>query len=74
MVVLQIGKLFYSNEICLEELVLYVHPDYRNAKGGRAHKLVEFSKARGKTGATVADRCVVLCENGAEVQNCTSVC
>jgi len=32
MVVLQIGKLFYSNEICLEELVLYVHPDYRNAR------------------------------------------
>jgi len=45
MVVLQIGKLFYSNETCLEELVLYVHPDYRNAKGGRAHKLVEFSKS-----------------------------
>jgi len=45
MVVLQIGKLFYSDETCLEELVLYVHPDYRNAKGGRAHKLVEFSKS-----------------------------
>ncbi len=45
MVVLQIGKLFYSDETCLEELVLYVHPDYRNARGGRAHKLVEFSKS-----------------------------
>jgi N-acetylglutamate synthase-like GNAT family acetyltransferase len=45
MVVLQIGKLFYSDEQCLEELVLYCHPDYRNAKGGRAHKLVEFSKS-----------------------------
>ena len=44
MVVLQIGKLFYSDETCLEELTLYVHPDYRNAKGGRAHKLIEFSK------------------------------
>jgi hypothetical protein len=45
MVVLQIGKLFYSDETCLEELVLYVHTDYRNARGGRAHKLVEFSKS-----------------------------
>ena len=45
MVVLQVGKLFYSDETCLEELVLYVHPDFRSAKGGRAHKLVEFSKS-----------------------------
>lgn len=45
MVVLQIGKLFYSDETCLEELVLYCHPDYRNAKGGRANKLIEFSKS-----------------------------
>jgi GNAT superfamily N-acetyltransferase len=45
MVVLQIGKLFYSDETCLEELVLYVHPDYRNARGGRAGKLIEFSKS-----------------------------
>jgi len=44
-VVLQIGKLFYSDETCLEELVLFVHPDYRNARGGRAHKLIEFSKS-----------------------------
>lgn len=49
LVVLQIGKLFYSDEMCLEELVLYVHPDYRNAKVGRARKLCEFSKS-------VADR------------------
>jgi len=44
-VVLQIGKLFYSDETCLEELVLYIHPDYRNARGGRASKLIEFSKS-----------------------------
>lgn len=43
MVVLQIGKLFYSDETCLEELVLYVLPDHRNARGGRAHRLIEFS-------------------------------
>ena len=45
MVVLQIGKLFYSDEMCLEELTLYVRPDYRNARGGRASKLIEFSKS-----------------------------
>lgn len=45
MVVLQIGKLFYSDEACLEELVLYVLPDHRSARGGRAHKLIEFSKS-----------------------------
>lgn len=45
MVVLQVGKLFYSDETCLEELVLYVHPDYRSALGSRAHKLIQFSKS-----------------------------
>jgi GNAT superfamily N-acetyltransferase len=44
MVVLQIGTLHYTEEPCLEELVLYVHPDYRNAKGGRAKKLLEFTR------------------------------
>jgi hypothetical protein len=28
----------------LEEMCVYVHPDYRAAKGGRARKLVEFAK------------------------------
>jgi N-acetylglutamate synthase-like GNAT family acetyltransferase len=45
MVILQIGTLHYTEEPCIEELVLFVHPDYRNAKGGRATKLCEFSKS-----------------------------
>lgn len=45
MVVLQIGTLHYTDEPCIEELVLFVHPDYRAAKGGRATKLCEFSKS-----------------------------
>lgn len=45
MVVLQIGTLHYTEEPVLEELVLFCHPDYRNAKGGRATKLCEFSKS-----------------------------
>lgn len=49
MVVLQVGTLFYSDEPCVEEKVVFVKPEYRAAKGGRARKLCEFSKA-------VADR------------------
>lgn len=45
MVVLQIGTLHYTEEPCIEELVLFVHPDHRSAKGGRATKLCEFSKS-----------------------------
>ena len=43
MVVLNIGKIFYSDTDCLEERTLYLRPEYRNASGGRANKLLEFS-------------------------------
>lgn len=45
MVVLNIGKIFYSDTDCLEERTLYLRPEYRSAKGGRANKLLEFSMA-----------------------------
>lgn len=45
MVVLQVGTLFYSEEQCLEEKTVYVRPEYRAARGGRARKLCEFSKS-----------------------------
>lgn len=45
MVVLQVGTLFYSEDQALEEKVVYVRPEYRNAKGGRARQLCEFSKS-----------------------------
>jgi hypothetical protein len=45
MVVLQVGTLPYTEEPCVEEIVLFVHPDFRNAKGGRATKLLEFSRS-----------------------------
>jgi hypothetical protein len=45
MVVLNIGTLFYSPEPALEEKVVYVRPEFRNATGGRARKLCEFSKS-----------------------------
>jgi GNAT superfamily N-acetyltransferase len=43
-VLLRIGTMFYSSRPCLEEKCLWVHPEYRAAKGGRARKLLEFTK------------------------------
>jgi hypothetical protein len=43
MVVLVIGTLTYSDSLCLEERTLFVKPEFRSAKGGRANKLVQFS-------------------------------
>lgn len=43
-VVLRIGTLYYSEQPCVEEKVVYVDPEYRAAKGGRARRLCEFSK------------------------------
>lgn len=43
-VLLQIGTLFYSTQPCVEEKVVFCHPDFRSAKGGRARRLCEFSK------------------------------
>lgn len=43
-VVLRISKYWYSDVSFLEEMCVFVHPDYRAAKGGRARKLVEFAK------------------------------
>jgi hypothetical protein len=44
MVVLRIGTLYYSDQVCIDEKVIYVKPEFRAAKGGRAKKLCEFSK------------------------------
>jgi len=43
-VLLRMGSLWYSSELVLEEKVLYVAPEFRSAKGGRARKLIEWSK------------------------------
>jgi N-acetylglutamate synthase-like GNAT family acetyltransferase len=44
LVLLRIHTQWYSDGEFLEEMCVYVHPDYRAAKGGRARKLVEFAK------------------------------
>lgn len=43
-VLLRIGTMFYSTQKCLEEKCLWVHPDHRSAGGGRAKKLIDFTK------------------------------
>lgn len=44
LVILRLSEHWYSDEVFLEEMCFYVHPDYRSAKGGRGRKLMEFSK------------------------------
>lgn len=43
-VLLRMGNLWYSDSPIVEERIVFVHPKYRSAKGGRARKLCEFSK------------------------------
>jgi len=43
-VLLRIGAMWYSDNQVLEEKAIFIHPEYRSAKGGRARRLCEFSK------------------------------
>lgn len=43
-VLLRVITPWYSDAEVLEEQAIFIHPDYRSAKGGRASRLVEFSK------------------------------
>ena len=43
-IVLRVGPLWYSPEPILEEKAIYVSPEFRSAKGGRARKLAEWAK------------------------------
>ena len=44
-VLLRIGTMWYSHQPVVEEKAIFIHPDFRSAKGGRANKLCEFSKS-----------------------------
>lgn len=44
LVLLRIGAMWYSHQIVVEEKAIFIYPEYRSAKGGRARKLCEFSK------------------------------
>ena len=42
-VLLRIGTIWYSRDPHLEERGIFVHPDFRKARGGRAARLAKFS-------------------------------
>jgi GNAT superfamily N-acetyltransferase len=44
MIILRIGNPWYSQEKILDEKAIYVAPEFRSAKGGRARKLAEWAK------------------------------
>ena len=44
MVLLRIGEMWYSDQTVVEEKAIFIYPEFRSAKGGRAGRLVEFSK------------------------------
>jgi hypothetical protein len=43
-ILLRVGTMWYSNAQVVEERAIFVHPNFRSAKGGRAKRLCEFSK------------------------------
>ena len=43
-VLIRIGAMWYGDGFVAEEKAVFVHPDYRSAKGRRAQALCEFSK------------------------------
>lgn len=44
LVLLRIGSMWYSDNLVVEEKAIFIYPEFRSAKGGRAKKLCEFSK------------------------------
>ena len=43
-ILLRISDVWYSDDRVLEEKAIFIHPEYRSAKGGRARRLCEFAK------------------------------
>ena len=43
-VLLRVGSMWYSDNNVVEEKAIFIDPNYRSAKGGRARRLCEFSK------------------------------
>jgi N-acetylglutamate synthase-like GNAT family acetyltransferase len=41
---LRIGSMWYSDATVIEERAIFVYPQFRSAKGGRARKLCEYTK------------------------------
>jgi hypothetical protein len=43
-ILLRTEPMWYSDDLTLIERAIFVHPDFRAAKGGRARKMCEFAK------------------------------
>ncbi len=43
-VLLRVGAMWYSDRQVLEEKAIFIAPEFRSARGGRARRLCEFSK------------------------------
>jgi hypothetical protein len=43
-ILLRIGTMWYSDVEIIEEKAIYIHPDYRTARGGRAKRLSDYAK------------------------------
>lgn len=43
-VLLRLGQMWYADSWILEEKFVFIDPEFRSAKGGRASRLCEFSK------------------------------
>jgi hypothetical protein len=43
-ILMRTEPLWYTDDVSLVERAIFVHPDYRSAKGGRARRLCEFAK------------------------------
>ena len=48
-ILLRVEPLWYTDDLAVLERAIFVHPDYRSAKGGRASKLCFFAKKTAKT-------------------------
>jgi N-acetylglutamate synthase-like GNAT family acetyltransferase len=44
LVLLRVGAMWYSEQTVVEEKAVFVYPEFRAAKGGRARRLCEYSK------------------------------
>lgn len=43
-ILLRVTNVWYSNQEMLEERAIFIRPEYRSAKGGRARRLCDFAK------------------------------
>lgn len=44
-ILLNVGQMWYSRSPIVEERAIFIDPDYRSAKGGRAARLAEYAKS-----------------------------